>query len=89
MFATVSFSGGNTGMLSGDHYFAGTTTINDISPKKYSFCSQGSTAVFISKPLYINEAEAKNEIAYKEKLNTLSQTVHNFLKIKLKKRKHR
>jgi hypothetical protein len=88
-FATVSFGGGNDVMRSVDRQFSTTLSGNDISPRKYSFCDAASTAVFISKPMVINETEAKNELAYKEKLNALSQTVQNFLKIKLKKRKHR
>ncbi len=72
-----------------DHHFLSTIALDDIAPKKYAYCNQGSTFVFMAKPLMINESDIRKEIVYKEKLNVLSQTVQNFLKIKLKKRKHR
>jgi hypothetical protein len=87
-FATVSLENGKEMIIDSGTYFSCGSQM-DFAPKRYSFCSQGSTAVYIFQPVEINEQEIKNEIAYQEKLNSLSQTVNKFLKIKLKKRKHK
>jgi hypothetical protein len=87
-FATVSLEKGNEKIINDSTYFSINSQI-DFTPNQHSFCTQGSTAVHRLKPIEINEQEIKNEMAYQEKLNSLSQTVNKFLKIKLKKRKHK